>query len=261
MAWGQTTVVWGQERFTIIPPDDLQDCRAVAVGTVHAVALLGSGKVVCWGGGRTDAQRLAAPDDDNAYQFGQAAPPDNLTNVTDIAAGRFFSLAALRDGRVIGWGDNRWGQITVPQSLGKVVKVAAGGWHSLALTEQGTVVCWGDNLHSQCLSPQGLRDVVAIAAGRQSSFALKRDGTVVSWGDAESAPEGTTAIKSIAAGMYHTLALKSDGTVVAWGAGTPGKKYEMIFWALGQASPPSGLDKVTAIFAGGNESYALRKIQ
>jgi alpha-tubulin suppressor-like RCC1 family protein len=106
-----------------------------------------------------------------------------------------------------------------------------------------------------------LQDVVAVAAGRQSSLALKRDGTVVSWGDAEEVPKGTVDITAIAAGWFHALALKSNGTVVAWGAGSPEKRYDRSAFALGQASPPQGLDNVIAIFAGGAQSYALRDPQ
>ena len=131
----------------------------------------------------------------------------------------------------------------------------------MALTERGTVVCWGDNLHAQCTPPADLLDVVAVAAGRQFSLALKRDGTVVSWGDADEVPKGSADITAIAAGSFHALALRSNGTVSAWGAGSPEKRYDRVFWALGQASPPQGLDNVIAIFAGGNQSYALRDLQ
>jgi serine/threonine protein kinase/alpha-tubulin suppressor-like RCC1 family protein len=262
VAWGQTQVRWGEESFSIEPPESLRDCKAVAVGTVHVVALLGSGKIVCWGGGRRDSDKQSAnKDDDKSYQFGQAAPPENLSSVTAIAAGGFFSLAVLQDGRVVGWGDNRFGQITPPEGLGTVRKVAAGRWHAMALTERGTVVCWGDNLHAQCTPPADLLDVVAVAAGRQFSLALKRDGTVVSWGDADEVPKGSADITAIAAGSFHALALRSNGTVSAWGAGSPEKRYDRVFWALGQASPPQGLDNVIAIFAGGNQSYALRDLQ
>src|SRR5262249_45004891 len=48
------------------------------------------------------------------------------------------------------------------------------------------------------------------------------------------------------AGYLHSVAMKSDGTVIAWG-----------YNASGQCNVPAGLDRVTAVAAGGSHTLAL----
>jgi alpha-tubulin suppressor-like RCC1 family protein len=54
--------------------------------------------------------------------------------VTAIASGRYHALA-LKDGKVIAWGDNGSGQTTVPvEAQSGVTVIASGPGHCLALT-------------------------------------------------------------------------------------------------------------------------------
>jgi hypothetical protein len=174
-------------------------------------------------------------------------PPTFRNDAIAIAAGGYHSLALLKNGTVIGWGDNSSGQTSVPAGLSGVTAIGAGGYHSLALKNDGTVVAWG-----AADVPAGLSGVTAIAAGfDHSSLALKNDGTVVAWGNSDNGqttiPAGLSSVIAISAGDKFGLALKSDGTVVGWGANSSG-----------QTTIPSGLSGVTAIATGWNHSLALK---
>ena len=82
----------------------------VSAGYTHSMLLRANGSVHCWG--------------DNT--FGQCSAPREATNplrnasgvainpVVEIAAGNNFSLALLKDGTLLAWGDNTYGQLTVP---------------------------------------------------------------------------------------------------------------------------------------------------
>ena len=97
------------------------------------------------------------------------------------------------------------------------VAVAAGTYHSLALLRNGTVVAWGDNNEGESNVPTGLTNVVAIAASGDPSLdtaysmALKSDGTVVTWGydEAVDPVDGLTNVIAISAGADHALAVRT----------------------------------------------------
>jgi alpha-tubulin suppressor-like RCC1 family protein len=125
-----------------------------------------------------------------------------------IAGGGSYTLAALADGSVRAWGENRYGELgignrsnrTVPievDNLDGIVAVAAGEDHSLALSANGLVWAWGRNNNGQLgngttsgvfggettpVQVQGVHNIQALAAGSQHSLALKTDGTVWAWG-------------------------------------------------------------------------------
>ena len=182
--------------------------------------------VVTWGGGPT--------------------VPPGLTNVVAVSAGSGHSLVLLRDGTVVGWGQDDYGQADVPAGLSNAVAVSAGWLHSLALKADGTVVAWGANFSGQATVPAGLTNVVAIAAGEYQSLVLKSDGTTVGFGDpSPRPPSGLTGIVAIAAD-YHSLVLRSDGTVLGYGVNT-----------YGELNPPAGLSNAVAVAAGIHHSVAL----
>jgi alpha-tubulin suppressor-like RCC1 family protein len=177
--------------------------------------------------------------------YGQLPAPEELDEVSSVAAGLYHSLALKVDGTVVGWGYNGAGQTNVPIGLSGVKAIAAGH-HSMALKSDGTVVVWG----SAYEVPSGLSEVSAIGAGRFHSLALKTNGTVVAWGrnveGQTNVPLGLRDVIAIAAGGYHSVALRSDGTVVAWG-----------YNVSGQATVPTDLTGVTAIYAGDYHTVAL----
>ncbi len=145
-----------------------------------------------------------------------------------IAAGGRRSAAVRRNGSVTNWGNNALGQITnMPPNLTNVVDVKAGLWHTLALRADGTVAVWGDLYIRTNAVPAGLANVRAISAGPRHCLALKCDGTVVAWGFTHTnllnnylptnVPASLSNVIAISAGMEHNQALLANGTVCVWG--------------------------------------------
>ncbi len=192
--------------------------------------------------------------------FGQLSLPAGLSDITDIATGRYHVVALRRDGRVLAWGSNDYGQTNVPAELSGVVAVAEGEEHSLALLADGRVVAWGRNDYGQASVPPNLAEVRAIAGGGFHSVALMADATVRVWGAGSPersgdpnygqavVPRGLTNVIAIAAGDAHTAVLERDGTVLARGW----NKY-------GQTDVPANLREVVALSAGRGNTVALRK--
>jgi alpha-tubulin suppressor-like RCC1 family protein len=210
----------------------LTNVIAVSAGDSHSLALTARGDTVAWGA--NDAG-------DTPYQVANGIVTLGgrpLMDVIAVAAGRTdvpgFSLALLRDGRVVGWGDNRFGQIAIPGGLSNVVGIAAGSFQGLALRADGTVLSWGRGNPP----PLGLSNVVAISAGEMygQDLALTRDGRVVDW-PVRSAryvptvPPGLSNVVAVSAGWNHSLALRGDRTVIGWGFNDAGQ-------ATGDPSPP-----------------------
>jgi alpha-tubulin suppressor-like RCC1 family protein len=199
----------------------------------------GSGMVVIWG----ESSNIW-----NGSEYIDLSPPGGLTNVAKLAAGSFHCLALLKNGQIIGWGDNKYGKASA--SIGNVKAIAAGQNHSIALLSNGTVYVWGNSNYGQTNPPSGLSNIVAIASGLNHCLALKNNGSVVGWGKndyGQATPlPGLTNVVAIAAGAEHSLALKNNGTVAAWGKNDDG-----------QTRVPSGLTNVSAIAGGGGHSIAL----
>jgi len=119
-----------------------RDIVQVSVGSDFVCAfaddLSGSG-LWCWG----------------SNTYGQLDIPNDLTGITQIAAGAFHACI-LADQRVRCWGSNGTGATDVPDDLGQVVQIAAGGQHNCAINTQGEVRCWGRNNYGQSTVPVGL---------------------------------------------------------------------------------------------------------
>jgi alpha-tubulin suppressor-like RCC1 family protein len=187
---------------------------------------------------------------------GQCNIPSGLTNAVAVAAGDYFSLALLNNGKVIGWGDNSYEQTNIPSGLTNVVAIAAGEYHGVALLANGTVTNWGTysdaiNVYSGAGAPPS-SNVMAIAASRDYDLALLSNGTIVSWGLTNDPTNNMVftnlpPAQAIAAGWYHSVALLTNGTVVAWGENF-----------MGQTNVPSDLTNAVAISANGYDSMALR---
>src|SRR5260221_8766666 len=129
----------------------------------------------------------------------------NIGTITQVAAGRNFSLARTEEGNVYVWGGNDWGQLglgidesrknepTQNEKLKNIKKIATSNNHVLALSEDGHVYSFGSNFSGQLgtgdnndknipVEVQGVDHIVDIAAGYKFSVAVKDDGTVWAWG-------------------------------------------------------------------------------
>jgi len=129
----------------------------------------------------------------------------DLKNVSQVVAGRNFTLAKTDEGNVYVWGGNDWGQLGLGSdesrqdepiensTLKDSKKIAASNNHVLAITKDGHVVSFGSNFSGQLgtgdnsdkntpFQVAGIDDVKDVAPGYKFSIALKNDGTVWGWG-------------------------------------------------------------------------------
>jgi hypothetical protein len=118
-----------------------------------------------WSWGRNDGGQLGIG---TLAAWPAPQPVLDLSDATDIAAGRFHSIALTPSGHVWTWGMNNLNQSGIdtyagwhsePQfvaTLSGITAVGAGDSHSLAVDSTGAVWGWGDNKSGQL----GLGDVV-----------------------------------------------------------------------------------------------------
>jgi alpha-tubulin suppressor-like RCC1 family protein len=256
-AWGMNyrgvlgTGEYGPPRFAPVKVKGLTDVVAIKAGANHALALRADGTVWAWGSNQNGQLGDGSPWWTMPYALPEPTQVPGLTDVVDIAAGEWHSLALRADGTLWTWGDNssnqlgdpgRYFQSNTPAQVLTDVKAMAGGeWHSLALRTDGTVWGWGLNLQNQVSGAyfpmvqtpvlvEGLTDVVALAAGQAHSLAIREDGTLWGWGDNSSNQVGfldnsnqptprpvLEGVVAVTADQAHTLALRKDGTLWAWG--------------------------------------------
>jgi len=185
--------------------------------------------------------------------FGDRVVKESMAStapITQVSAGRFFTIALRADGTVAAWGLNQSGECNITKGLTQAKQIASGRSHSLVLLANGTVQAIGLDNYGQCDVPPGLSNVTQVAAGEYTSFALKADGTIAVWGWLAAnlgAPAGLTNVVEIAAGEAHVVARKSDGSVVCWGSDTHG-----------ECDYPGGPKNVIGIAAAYEHSAAIR---
>src|SRR5688572_29030358 len=174
---------------------------AVSAGGKHSLALRADGTVLAAGNNDAGGQL----GDDSLVNRATFAPVSGLTDVVQISAGFFHSVARKADGSVWTWGSDYAGRLGVVfvderplvpirvDTLANIVQVSAGGGHTLALRSDGTVWAWGDNFAAQLgdgstatrtrpVQVAGLSGVVEVSAGYDHSLARTADGGVYAWG-------------------------------------------------------------------------------
>jgi alpha-tubulin suppressor-like RCC1 family protein len=190
---------------------NLTNVTAIAIGAEtdqnadHTCALLGTGKVECWGfnqdgelgNGSMTTNGVAA-----------AGPVSNVTNATAITGRAEGGCALISGGSVRCWGTNDVGQLgdgttnDSPTSVavsdltdGMSLSVGPTGNSVCAVRSSGVAVCWGSNDTGQLgmgvqtedmsmtpLPVSGLTNVSAIAVGSGHACALLATGNVECWG-------------------------------------------------------------------------------
>jgi hypothetical protein len=183
-----------------------EQATAVSAGVAHSLALLKGGTVMAWG--RDTEGQLGNESRACGGSFGciETSPlkvcalntkpgcpgeahlgEEPGKEVVAIAAGAYFSLALLKDGTVVAWGE------MIPSSYSRVpvtvtglpekavTAISAGYTHALALSN-GKVWAWGSNANgelgngTETESPEpvevsGLTGITGISAGRFHSLA------------------------------------------------------------------------------------------
>jgi alpha-tubulin suppressor-like RCC1 family protein len=209
----------------------LEEVTAVSAGRLPTLALLANGTVAAWGGNlygdlATDTERNPYPLPVCTVVESPCKPENYLREVVEIAAGADFSLARLRNGTVMAWGENAQGELgdgttTGPETcdaenqacgriprpvsgLGEVAAIAAGSFDGLALLKNGTVMAWGADEFGQ------------LGDGADKLSSVPR--AVCAIGEAKAPCKGELGeVRSISGGFYNGYALLKNGTVAAWG--------------------------------------------
>jgi alpha-tubulin suppressor-like RCC1 family protein len=229
---------------------------SIAAGGFAGYALLTNGHVWAWG---DDLEGQIGTG--GAWQL-SATPVEvpGLNEVSAIAGGQNTAYALQRDGTVWAWGDDLQDELgdggssprQIPQRIhvpGGIVAIEAGAFSAYALRRDGTVWAWGSNSFDQlgtggAVLPSGiprrvhrLAGIVGIAAGSGDGYALDRDGKVWAWGD-----------NSL--GQLGTGGCPASGVAAHDGSQCP---------LAGGPVEVRGLTGVTAIAAGADTAYALRR--
>jgi|GEM_PF-1844856 len=236
----------------------LTNIVAIAMGTVHALALDADGTVWAWG--NTFQGQLGQGD---PYMAGSNFPirvknsdgSGYLQEIVAISAGGHVSVALTRQGHVYEWGRRRMHETFVTEHLpvkvvhgdgtplSDIAAISAGVDHVLALTHEGSIWSWGDNSAGHlgtgadtwtggAFNPVTVMDgggedpltnIIAISAGGAHSMAVDAQGDALYWGMDRWLPYGidtqTGYAAGIASGYGFNLVLESSL------AGTPGWYY------------------------------------
>jgi alpha-tubulin suppressor-like RCC1 family protein len=219
-----------------LPPVDVGgDVAQLAVDDGHSCAVLGDGRVKCWGTNFNGKLGLG----DEKYRgsavghMGAALPAVDLgvgVIASRVVAGREFNCAQVGKGAIKCWGANSEGELglgdtknrgALPGHMGanlpntdlgsasEIKQLVAGLVHACALFADGSVKCWGSNRYSQL----GLGDSQARGDAPNE---MGTNLPALNFGPGRSAVQ-------LAAGTYHTCAILDDGTVRCWGSNNDGE--------------------------------------
>lgn len=204
----------------VVGKRDLSNISKIVSGVAHTVMLKQDGTVWTWGEntyGQLGKGDLGAQEVKEPVQVVGVNGDGYLTDIVDIAAGQYFTVALKKNGEVVAWGYNNYGQLgdcngnaETPiyvkdidgNKLTGIIDVSAARDHSAALKADGTVWAWGRNDYGQ------LGDNTTIA----SSYAIQVHGVGNSG--------YLTGIKQISCGGAYVAALSETGEVYSWGIGT-----------------------------------------
>jgi alpha-tubulin suppressor-like RCC1 family protein len=255
----------------------------VAGGGSFSIAVRENGSVMTWGTNYGDSMGRDGSNPAPAPVVGLPGP------VKAVAAGAWYSVALLRDGRVYAWG---WGQ-NVADATGyynpntptvdKPMRVLTDAgvtfsqisttyFHVLMLSTDGKVWGFGPSRRgalgvftdSGFVRVMPLSNIKAVAAGHSHSLALTADGKVMAWGSDEFGQTsagadtgipwevpGLPKIVQIAASSWGSFALDAAGNVWSWG-------IETTLGRSGARSPARipGLSGVKAISSGNTAVFA-----
>jgi alpha-tubulin suppressor-like RCC1 family protein len=268
---------------------------AISAGGRHTCALTTAGGVECWGANYWGQ----LGDGTSRGRFRAVAVKGLPDAAVSISAGRYFTCAVLRSGRVECWGANFLRQLgndassysPAPMEVGgleqSAVAVTAGGRHTCALTTAGLVACWGaggyGQVGSDALGSSSTPTVVdidggpslAVSAGAYHTCAVGANGGVACWGSnffgqlgdgaffQSPDPVRTTGLSgspsSITSGEGHTCVLTQASSAECWGWNRFGQLGDGSVVDRPRATVVSGLRDAVAATAGGRHACAVAR--
>ncbi len=207
------------------PPDSFTLTREVVQikkGSQHYLALYADGSVGAWMDPALEFTRNQRGElVPQLLNYGQSMVPAAAgSDVVEIEATAFGSLARKSDGTIVAWGFGiPFGQARV--SPPSSVRSIAGGEGLFMINADGGVVMWDPSRNSFdqfIVPPAALSDVVTVAG----IFALKQNGTVVALGSEPVPEEARTGMVAIALQRWSNsdsgfmVGARADGTILAW---------------------------------------------
>lgn len=217
---------------TVSTFSELSEVKAISAASGGALSISGEGVVKAWGSQPSPSteDELVSDSTWTPVECAEGASAVSQGSIDPEVPSKDKDLGvhdlALKEGKVLAWGDNEHGQLgdgstsysgacQEVSGLKEVIAVSAGGGQSLALLKGGTVMAWGEDEHGQLgdgkagkkydsdvpVAVSGLSHVVAVAAGGEDSFALLEGGTVMAWGNNR---KGDLGLGEGAASSYDT---------------------------------------------------------
>jgi alpha-tubulin suppressor-like RCC1 family protein len=238
----------------------------VAAGGEHSLALTSTGQLYAFGSNHFGQLGIAS----NSGTLKPNPTPNLVTlpgasgPVTQVAAGRFHSLALTSPGQLYAFGLNGSGElgidanigteepnptpalVTLPNASGPVTQIAAGGAHSLAVTSTGQLYAFGSNYSGQL--------------GNTTNGGTEEPNPTPAL---ISLPGASGPVVQIAAGADHSLAVTSTGQLYAFGLNEFGQLGSATNNGTMNPNPTPTLvtlptsDPVTQVAAGYAHSLAL----
>ncbi len=221
----------------------------LAAGETHTCALLGSGKVRCWGSKDYPYGQLGYA---NTSSVGDSLLPSSAGDVyiggdagaKEVVAGGLHTCSLSTEGKVRCWGKNDFGQLgyantatavaigdnETPASAGYVsigdipaIQLSIGLNHSCALLANRKVLCWGQGTYGQL--------------GYGNINHVGDDETPTSVGYVSVGDD----VAQISASGFHTCAVLASGKVRCWGGGSNGRLGYADTVTIGDTEYPSSI--------------------
>lgn len=199
--------------------------KAITAGGDFNCALMGEGRVRCWGEGGAGRLGNESTEDMGDGEDASASPLVSLgAAAVQISSGDAHSCAVLQNADLVCWGDGGQGRLGYgnqdnigddepPGSVGPVnvgadvVEVAAGGAHTCVRLVTGGVKCWGNGGAGR------------LGYGNNTTTGDSPGEIPANLGEV---PIGVP-VERIAAGGAHTCVILGGGAMRCWGSNNSGQ--------------------------------------
>ncbi|PJN57801.1 hypothetical protein PAEAM_39080 [Paenibacillus sp. GM1FR] len=272
--------IFTNEKVDAAEKKKLNEINKVSVGTQHLFLLGRDGSI--WSAGMNLPGLLGR----SGNAFDGIGVISSASNVVDISAGGFRSLALTSDGTLLSWPGTT--DVEIPDlitSVKNIKAIATGSNFSVLLTNDGGVWTWGSNssgelglgdTQSRTVPTQipNFKSVVEIAASYSTTYALKSDGSVWGWGTNATDQLGNetmdyslnpieikfaTKVKHIYQKAGYGAAIDINGDVWSWGTNSFGQLGDGTQTKKITPSKIEGLQGIKELALGTSHVLALKE--